>query len=159
MCLYFDITDLLKHAKKNSAVSGIQRVQIRVLQHLAAQSQQQEILCAYDIGRFRRVRICRAKDLFFDEQYNAQGLLVRLGLENPNAAFSSQELYDDLANYKKKSLKRVLLKVKLLILRRLRPNCARSQMNLNSLSKQNNSPLKTIKTWPLRKLHKMIMLW
>ena len=154
MCLYFDITDLLKHAKKNSTVSGIQRVQIRVLQHLAAQSQQQEILCAYDIGRFRRVRICRAKDLFFDEQYNAQRLLVRLGLENPNAAFSTQELYDDLAKYKKKSLKRVLRKVKLLILRRLRPDCARSQMNLNSLSKQNNSPLKTIKTWPLRKLHK-----
>ena len=104
MSLYFDLTDLLKHAKKNSTVSGIQRVQIRVLQHLAAQTQQQEILCAYDIGRFRRVRICRAQDLFIDKKYNAQRILVRLGLENPNTAFSSRELYDDLANYKKNHL-------------------------------------------------------
>lgn len=154
MSLYFDLTDLLKHAKKNSTVSGIQRVQIRVLQHLAAQTQQQEILCAYDIGRFRRVRICRAQDLFIDKKYNAQRILVRLGLENPNTAFSSRELYDDLANYKKKSLKRVLRKVKLLILRRLRPACARAQMNLDPLSKQNDSQIKTIKTWPHRKLHK-----
>ena len=135
MSLYFDLTDLLKHAKKNSTVSGIQRVQIRVLQSLAAQTQQQEILCAYDIGRFRRVRICRAQDLFIDKKYNAQRILVRLGLENPNTAFSSRELYDDLANYKKKSLKRVLRKVKLLILRRLRPDYARAQMNLVPLSK------------------------
>ncbi len=154
MCLYFDITDLLKHARKNGTVSGIQRVQLRVLQHLAAQTQQREILCAYHIGRFHRTRICRAKDLFVDTKYNAHQMLVRLGLENPNAAFSTQQLYDDLANYKKKSLKRALRKVKLLILGRLRPNCARSQMDLSPLSEQNNSQLKTIKTWPHRRLQK-----
>jgi glycosyltransferase involved in cell wall biosynthesis len=154
MCLYFDITDLLKHARKNGTVSGIQRVQIRVLQHLAAQTQPQEILCAYHIGRFRRVRICRAQDLFIDKIYNAKQMLVRLGLENPNTAFTTQELYDDLANYKNKSLKRALRKVKLLILGKLRPDCARSQMNLGPLSEQNNSQLKTIETWPHKKIQK-----
>ncbi len=154
MCLYFDITDLLKYAKKNGSVSGIQRVQIRVLQHLAAQTHQREILCAYHIGRFHRIRICRAKDLLVDTKYNAHQMLVRLGLENPNAAFSTQELYDDLATYEKKSLKRVFRKVKLLILGRLRPDCARSQMNLAPLSEQNNSQLKTIKTWTHRRLQK-----
>ena len=154
MCLYFDITDLLKHARKNGTVSGIQRVQIRVLQHLAAQTQPQEILCAYHIGRFRRVRICRAQDLFIDKTYDAKQMLVRLGLENPNTAFTTQELYDDLANYKNKSLKRALRKVKLLILGKLRPDCARSQMNLGPLSEQNNSQLKTIETWPHKKIQK-----
>jgi len=37
MKYYFDITDLVKFAQKNGSVSGIQRVQIRVLQHLSSE--------------------------------------------------------------------------------------------------------------------------
>ena len=131
MNYYFDITDLVKFAQRNGSVSGIQRVQIRVLQHLSSGRDTPDILCAYTISRLSGIKVCRAQDLFTNEVYSASRMLIRLGLENPHAAFSKRELYDDLAKYKKRSFRRVLQKFKLLILGRLFPGYARAQMNLS----------------------------
>ena len=152
MKYYFDITDLIKFAQRNGSVSGIQRVQISVLQHLASGRDKDEILCAYAINRFSGVTICRAQDLFTNEVYSASRMLIRLGLENPYAAFSKRELNDDLAKYKKKSFRRVVRKFKLLILGRLFPAYARAQMNLSSCSHENIHEQKTIETWKLKSL-------
>ena len=152
MNYYFDITDLVKFAQRNGSVSGIQRVQIRVLQHLSSGRDNPDILCAYTISQLSGIKVCRAQDLFTNEVYSASRMLIRLGLENPHAAFSKRELYDDLAKYKKRSFRRVLQKFKLLILGRLFPGYARAQMNLSPWSNENTHKLKTIETWPLKSL-------
>jgi glycosyltransferase involved in cell wall biosynthesis len=150
MKYYFDITDLVKFAQKNGSVSGIQRVQIRVLQHLSSGREKDEILCAYAINRFSGIKVCRAKDLFTDEVYSASRMLVRLGIEKPSTSFSKLELYGELAKYKKGSLRRVLRKVELLTLGRLFPDYARAQMSLPRRSNENEHDQKTIETWPLK---------
>ena len=149
MKYYFDITDLVKFAQKNGSVSGIQRVQIRVLQHLSSVREKDEILCAYAINRFSGVKVCRAKDLFKNEAYSASHMLVRLGIEKPSTSFSKLELYGELAKYKKGSLRRVLRKVELLTLGRLFPDYARAQMSLPPRSNENAHEPKTIETWSL----------
>ena len=77
-------------------------------------------------------------------------MLIQLGLEKPNQAFSKRELYDDLAKYKKRSLGRALRKVKLLILGRLFPDYARARMKMPPRSMENVSEAKKIETWTLK---------
>ena len=125
---YFDITDFVDAAKAHGAVSGIQRVQICVLKQLSSVSLYEQALCAYGFKRFSRIKVCRAQDLFTKEVYSASRMLIQLGLEKPNQAFSKRELYDDLAKYKKRSFGRALRKIKLLILGRLFPASARARM-------------------------------
>ena len=83
MKYYFDITDLVKFAQRNGSVSGIQRVQIRVLQQLSSESEKDEFLCVYAINRLSQIKACRAKDLFTNEAYSASRILIRLGYRKP----------------------------------------------------------------------------
>ena len=147
---YFDITDLVDYAKAHGAVSGIQRVQICVLKQLSSVREKDEALCAYGFKRFSRIKICRARDLFTNEVYSASRMLIQLGLEKPNQAFSKRELYGDLAKYKKRSLGRALRKVKLLILGRLFPDYARARMKIPPRSMENVCEEKKIETWTLK---------
>ena len=148
MNYYFDITDLVRFAQRNGSVSGIQRVQIRVLQHLSSESEKDEFLCVYALNRSSHIKVCRAKDLFTDEAYSASRMLIRLGIESPYAAFSKRELYDDLARYKKKSFTRMLRKFKLSIFGQFFPDYTRAEMNLPPRSKTAHEQ-KTIETWRL----------
>ena len=148
MNYYFDITDLVRFAQRNGSVSGIQRVQIRVLQHLSSESEKDEFLCVYALNRLSQIKVCRAKDLFTDEAYSASRMLIRLGIESPLSAFSKRELYDDLARYKKRSFTRILRKFKLSILGQFFPDYARAEMNLPPRSKTAHEQ-KTIETWKL----------
>ena len=150
MKYYFDITDLVKFAQRNGSVTGIQRVQIRVLQHLSSITEKDKIFCVYAINRLSGIRVCRSQDLFANEIYSASRMLVRLGVESPDEVFSKRELYDDLAKYKKKSFRRVLRKFKLLVLGRLFPGFARVQMNLPPRLNKNTNEQKTIETWTLK---------
>ena len=83
MNYYFDITDLVRFAQRNGSVSGIQRVQIRVLQHLSSENKKDEFLCVYALNRLSQIKVCHAKDLFTDEAYSASRMLIRLGIESP----------------------------------------------------------------------------
>lgn len=149
MKYYFDITDLVEYARRNGAVSGIQRVQVSVLRHLSSKREKDDILCAYSIKREAVIKVCRASDLFSDEAYNASRMLIKLGVEKPNAAFTTREFYEELAKYKKKSIVRMLQKAKLLILGRLCPVYARALMDLAPLSKKNDHEQKQIEAWTL----------
>ena len=149
MKYYFDITDLVEYARRNGAVSGIQRVQVSVLRHLSSKREKDDILCAYSIKREAVIKVCRASDLFSNEAYNASRMLIKLGVEKPNAAFTTREFYEELAKYKKKSIVRMLQKAKLLILGRLCPVYARALMNLAPLSKENDYEQKQIEAWTL----------
>ena len=144
MKYYFDITDLVEYARRNGAVSGIQRVQMSVLRHLSSKRDRDDILCTYAVNRATAIKVCRASDLFSNEAYNASRILIKLGVEKPNAAFTTRELYEELAKYKKKSIARMLQKAKLLILGKLFPAYTRSLLNLAPLSKENDHEQKKI---------------
>lgn len=148
MKYYFDITDLVEYATRNNAVSGIQRVQISVLRHLSSVVGKDEVLCAYATKQDSKTKICRPSELFTNDQYLASQITIKLGIENPNSAFSKRELYDDLVGYKKRSFARMMRKLKLFFLGQFFPDYARAQMNLPPRSKTTHEQ-KTIETWEL----------
>lgn len=123
---YFDITDLIRFARTNRHVSGIQRVQIRVIRHLACQENGGDVLCLFAEGRFATLLTCPARELFSDEDYDAGRFLCRLGLEG--GGFTKRELYDYLAKFPKRSLLRVAKKVEMLFLQRFWPAEARRRL-------------------------------
>jgi len=134
---YFDITDLVSYARANRAVSGIQRVQVRVLEQLAAQAGESrdsrardEQHCLFATGGLRPLRACRAVELFGGGTYEPGRFLVQLGFERPTDAFTRRELTDHLARYRKGSATRVLSKVRLQLLGRVAPASARASMGL-----------------------------
>lgn len=134
---FFDITDLVSYARANRAVSGIQRVQIRVLEQLAAavgESADAEIRegqrCIFATGRFAPMRDCRIGEIFGGGRYEAGDLLTRVGLERPTDAFTRRELADHLARYRKGSPRRALVKLWLQMLGRTAPAVARCRMGL-----------------------------
>ena len=63
MIRYFDISDLVRFAKSSGTVSGIQRVQIRILRHLVENQNPEEVVCIFSTGRYRSIRACYGKDL------------------------------------------------------------------------------------------------
>ena len=154
MNYYFDISDLVEYAKRNSGVTGIQRVQVSVLRNLATEREIDDIFCAYGVKKETAVKVCRVSDLFTNETYSASQLLLKLGIEKQNAAFSREELYSCIAKYKKRSITRMLQKAKFLILGRLFPRYARTQMNLPPRSEESVHENKKIRTWTLKKCAK-----
>jgi glycosyltransferase involved in cell wall biosynthesis len=136
---YFDITDLVSYARAHRAVSGIQRVQIRVLRCLGnslggagnmTASEAEKQLCLFSTGRLTPVRACRVEDLFAGEDYEPETFLQKLGLEGPAEAFTSRELVDHLAAFRKGSVTRAVQKARLQLLGRSFPATARAMMKL-----------------------------
>ena len=152
MSRYFDISDFVRFARGNRGVSGIQRVQMRVIRHLAGQPEGEHDYCVYSSGRFSALRACRARDLFHDSGYDATVFLEKLGLEDPGGAFTQRELYDYLARYRKGSILRALAKTQLLFLQRLAPGRARQRLGLASRAVDTGDGVRRIETWRLRSL-------
>lgn len=151
MTRYFDISDLVRFAHSNRTLSGIQRVQVRVIRHIANSSKTQDELCIYATGRFSRLMACRAADLFARSEYDAEALLGALGLEDPGKAFTKRELYEYLAQFPKKSFSRVVTKLALQLLGFCAPPTARAWMGLPPKLSPSTSMYRA-KTWPVRRL-------
>ena len=62
--IYFDITDIVNFARNNSRVSGIQRVQARLVSLLAERYGGEVIRCLYRDFRKGRCYECSAAGLF-----------------------------------------------------------------------------------------------
>lgn len=132
---YFDISDLVRFARKNHNVSGIQRVQIRVMRHLARTSGGDNVLCLFAPSRFAPLRACRARELFGDDDYDAGPFLFALGLEQTGSGFSKRELNDYLAPFPKRSLLRVAKKAEMLFLQKAWPSEARRRLGTTAADK------------------------
>ncbi len=130
MARYFDISDLIRFARKNRAVSGIQRVQLHLLRALAAREGGQDVFCVFATHRHGLLRVCRARELLEAYDLDPVMLLLRLGIERPARAFSQQELQEYLAGYRKHSLGRALRKASLQLLGMMAPHHARRRMGL-----------------------------
>lgn len=151
---YFDITDLIRFARTNRNVSGIQRVQIQVIRHLARQGGEGDVLCLFATGRFSPLLACPARELFVDEEYDAGRFLCALGLEGGAGGFSKRELYDYLARFPKRSLIRVARKAEMLVLQKVWPAEARRRLGLGKSLETAAVPSRRVPTRPVGRLQR-----
>ena len=61
--IYFDISDLLRYVAAHAAVSGIQRVQLRILGECAKDPRARHMHCIVRHGQHRSLEICALRDL------------------------------------------------------------------------------------------------
>ncbi len=148
MIRYFDISDLVRFAKSSGTVSGIQRVQIRILRHLVENQNPEEVVCIFSTGRYRSIKACYGKDLLSEAGYEADVLLRKLNLENPHAAFTSRELKDYLSPFPKKSFRRMFYKLVIILIHFISPRRARCWMGLPT--KTHHKKVESVKTWSIK---------
>ena len=147
MTRYFDITDLIRFAQTNRNVSGIQRVQIRVIRHLAWQRDGNDVLCLFANGRFSPLRACSARELFADDEFDAGRFLCALGVEEESNGFTKRELYDYLAQFPKRSLVRVAKKAEMLFLGKVWPAEARRRLGTAATGESPRPDVVRVSTW------------
>lgn len=149
---YFDITGLVRFARTNRNVTGIQRVEIRVLGQLARMAGGQDVLCVFEDKRSSALRVCRAGDIFDEEAFDAARLLRTLGLEQGCDGVSRHELYDYLAQFPKRSLLRAAKKAEILCLQGMWPAAARRRIGLPAASRAAGPAPVNVVTWSLQNL-------
>lgn len=149
---YFDITGLVHFARTNRYVTGIQRVEIRVLACLARLAPGDDILCVFEEDRSARLRVCRAIDVFGDEGFDAERFLSMLGLEESHNSISRRDLRDYLAQFQRGSVLRIAKKVEMLFLRKLWPAEARRRIGLPAAPGSASSAVPRVPTWSLEQL-------
>ena len=76
--LYFEITDIVEYAKANDHVSGIQRVQVRLIASLARKHGGHQIICTYWNHQTNQYFQIPADELFSTDSFNPKELLVKL---------------------------------------------------------------------------------
>ena len=77
--IYFDITDIIEYARSNDQVSGIQRVQVRIITELARTHGGERIICAYIDRRDGQYKQAPADQVFPTHEFKAQELLIKMG--------------------------------------------------------------------------------
>lgn len=77
--IYIDVSDLVLYATLHDRVSGIQRVVLNVVRHLAATSSQNTIICIFHDQRLDRTMACSPADLLGQEaEFDACAMQYRL---------------------------------------------------------------------------------
>jgi len=89
--LYFDISDIVTHARKNPRVSGMQRVQARLIGLLAGRHGGDIIRCVFPGRLPGRFHECGAEGLFEEVDFSPGQLVARLGLRPSAAVFEHEE--------------------------------------------------------------------
>jgi glycosyltransferase involved in cell wall biosynthesis len=77
--IFFDITDIVEYARGHSQVSGIQRVQARVIAELAKKHGGERIVCTFWNSATKEYNQVPADGVFDDAAFDPRALLSRLG--------------------------------------------------------------------------------
>lgn len=88
--LYFDISDIVAFSRKNSRVTGMQRVQARLIGLLSQVYGGDAIRCVFARSRSGRVWECPASGLFQEIDFSPGRLLATLGLGSPAAPYEHE---------------------------------------------------------------------
>lgn len=122
--IYFDITDLFDYLRKNRNVTGIQRVQTKILHALANQSPEQ-IRCLVINATARsqdKIKLYRAEDLFANEQNITRNIKSILKQSSKAHLLDPAGIRSALQPYSDRKLYRGLKKVELYACRLLAPH-------------------------------------
>ena len=118
--IYFDITDIVNFARKNSRVSGIQRVQARLVSLLAEHYGGEVIRCLYRDCRKGRCYECSAAGLFESKEFSAEDLLSKLGLFE-KCGFLGSEIRKHAKAYSRNRLVQFFRKIYLRLVAKIDP--------------------------------------
>ncbi len=76
---YFEITDVVEHARRHLHASGIQRVVLNVLKELCSRIGNGQVICVLYQRKQRRVVYFPAESIFNSESPDLESVLLRLG--------------------------------------------------------------------------------
>lgn len=113
--IYFDITDIVEYARVYNHVSGIQRVQIRIIAALARQHGGRQIICSYwnrTTGSYCHVA---GDGVFTDSEFNSNELLIKLQASQSNWLVDKGDVKKALSKYNHQKQYRALKKAELYI--------------------------------------------
>jgi glycosyltransferase involved in cell wall biosynthesis len=109
--IYFDVTDIVEYAQGNQRVSGIQRVQARVISSLAARDDSERIRCIfYDKAR-RQMLEFPAACAFTGSEFDSKLLLFRLGVIKEQFFPHRADVKNHLRQYNKRKVRRAVKKI------------------------------------------------
>jgi len=111
--LYFDITDIVEYARVFNHVSGIQRVQIRLIAALARRHGGEQIVCSFwnrVTGTYCQVS---GEGVFADSEFNSKEFLVRLRADTPHWLLDKADVKNALSKYNDRKQYRALKKAEL----------------------------------------------
>jgi len=112
--LYFDISDIVEFARTHNHVSGIQRVQQRVIASLAEKHGDQ-IICTYKNPRDGRFFQVPAPGVFSVDELDSKGLLARLDVSVQGGILTKGDVKQALRKYEHRKLYRSLKKAELYV--------------------------------------------
>lgn len=113
--LFFDITDIVDYAKSNDNVTGIQRVQVRIISHLANIYGEHIIFCSYWNKNKKQYSYAPASDVFPDGEFNPKLILATLDFHQPRWPIDSLDVKKHLNQNKLRGLPRAKRKLELYI--------------------------------------------
>jgi glycosyltransferase involved in cell wall biosynthesis len=120
--LYFDITDIVQYARGHNQVSGIQRVQLRVISALAKKHVGEGIYCVYWNAADKQLYKVPAVDVFPEDDYNPRRLLIRLGAEKGGVILDTAEMKKTLQKFNNRKIYRGFKKAELYVTAILNPS-------------------------------------
>lgn len=88
--VYFDISDIVAFARKSSRVSGMQRVQSRLVGLLAEQLGGDKVRCVFSRSKYGAMRECSGAGLFLEIDFCPGRLLATLGVRKPSAPYEHE---------------------------------------------------------------------
>lgn len=109
--IYFDVTDIVGYAANHSRVSGIQRVQIRLIGSLAHRIGGERIRAVFWHPTRRELVAFDPSKLFDQVEFDSAMFQAKLGLLDTGYFPSRHEIKRYLSPYKDRKIKRGLLKI------------------------------------------------
>lgn len=112
--VYFDITDIVRFAGRSNRLTGIQRVSFNIVNLLARRHGGGAVRCVFFEQAKRAVYEFDPTARPHDAEFDAESLLIDLGLARPSALFPSQvQIKGYLRRHARTKLQRALLKARI----------------------------------------------
>jgi len=123
MRVYFDITDIVEYARSNPRVSGIQRVQARVISSLGRLLGPEHVRCTFCDERSGQLYEFDPRSVFTSHEFDSQMILFKLGqLEDAGRLPDKREIKRYLSRYQDRKMLRALKKLQIYATALLRPD-------------------------------------
>lgn len=121
-CIFFDITDVIDYAKSNDHVSGIQRVQVRLISYLAHKHGPEHIFCSFWNRQTKEYIATPAVDIFPDYHFSPKKILATTGIHRARWPIDKLEVKKYLARGGSRGVERAITKSKIYIKAAFAPN-------------------------------------
>lgn len=120
--IYFDITDIVEYARFHNHVSGIQRVQIRIIAALANQHGGTHVICSFWNRATDTYHKVAGDRVFTDGEFNSTELLLKLKASQSHWLVDKGDVKKALSRYNNQKQYRALKKIELYITALLWPS-------------------------------------